>query len=178
MTFGELSLLYNAPRAATVTAKSEKAVLWSLDRLSFSSIIKLSVQKRRDRFQNFLENVEIFKQLDLQERSRIADAFKEKWFKNGETIIAEGDQGQDFYMIVEGTAKAYKKCGNHDCKQYSYGPGDHFGERALLKDQPRAATVVTTSDLVLTVSLDRSAFKRLMGPLESILLKKEEEYNK
>ena len=58
-----------------------------------------------------------------------------------------------------------------------YGPGDHFGERALLKDQPRAATVVTTSDLVLTVSLDQSAFKRLMGPLEGVLLKKNEEYN-
>ena len=107
-TFGELALLYNAPRAATITVDSEKAMLWSLDRLTFSCIIKLAVQKRRQRYQNFLEKVEILNQLERHERSRIADAFTEQWFKLGDTIINEGDQGQDFYMIVEGSVKVLK----------------------------------------------------------------------
>lgn len=46
-TFGELALLYNAPRAATITVDSEQARLWSLDRLTFSCIIKLAVQRKR-----------------------------------------------------------------------------------------------------------------------------------
>ena len=46
--------------------------------------------------------------------------------------------------------------------------GDYFGERALLKNEPRAANVVAKSECVV-VSMDRHSFKRLMGPLEEIL---------
>lgn len=78
-------------------------------------------------------------------------------------------------MIVEGSVKVLKA--GKQCVR-TYGPGEYFGERALLRDQPRAATVVADSDQVFAVSLDRSAFKRLMGPLESILARNEEEYKK
>jgi cAMP-dependent protein kinase regulator len=45
-SFGELALLYNAPRAATIVCKSEICELWSLDRNTFSYIIKSAVQKK------------------------------------------------------------------------------------------------------------------------------------
>lgn len=50
-----------------------------------------------------------------------------------------------------------------------YGHGDYFGELALLKDQPRAATVTTTSDHVKLLTLDRRSFTRLLGPLQSLM---------
>lgn len=56
-----------------------------------------------------------------------------------------------------------------------YAPGTYFGERALLRNEPRAASVIAKTECCV-VSLDRAAFKRLMGPLEDILGRNEEEY--
>ena len=54
-SFGELSLLYNAPRAATITCASPTCELWSLDRNTFNHIIKRAVQIKREKYDNFLE---------------------------------------------------------------------------------------------------------------------------
>jgi cAMP-dependent protein kinase regulator len=56
-----------------------------------------------------------------------------------------------------------------------YGPGDYFGERSLMKNEPRAANVIARTDC-LVVSLDRHSFKRLMGPLDGILKRNMEIY--
>ena len=58
-----------------------------------------------------------------------------------------------------------------------YKDGGYFGERALLRDEPRAANIICRGQ-VCVVSIHRSAFKRLMGPLENILGRNEEEYKK
>ena len=58
-----------------------------------------------------------------------------------------------------------------------YSPGDYFGERSLIRDTPRAANIVAQNQ-VCVVAIERQAFKRLMGPLEEILGRNEEEYNK
>lgn len=58
-----------------------------------------------------------------------------------------------------------------------YKRGDYFGEKALLKNEPRAANVIAQSDSCTVVYLDRSTFKRLLGPLEEILQRNMEVYN-
>ena len=60
-SFGELALLYNAPRAATILCASDSCELWSLDRNTFNHIIKTAVQKKREKYDDFLERVEILK---------------------------------------------------------------------------------------------------------------------
>jgi len=60
-SFGELALLYNVPRAATITVKSDECELFSLDRSTFNSIVKESIEKKRDKYDEFLERVEILK---------------------------------------------------------------------------------------------------------------------
>ena len=57
--FGELSLLYNAPRAATITA-NEKCLLWRLDRETFNHIVKEAASRKREKYEQFLTMVPVF----------------------------------------------------------------------------------------------------------------------
>lgn len=179
-SFGELALLYNSPRAATIVCQSDDCKLWKLDRTTFACLIKTAVQRKRERYDTFLGKVDILKCMDRVERSRMADSFREEWFEDGDTIIHEGEHGDRFYMIVEGTCEALKVLapGEQPESVRMYQPGDYFGERALLKCLPRAASIVARSAQVCAVSLERNAFKRLMGPLENILARNEEDYRK
>lgn len=170
-SFGELALLYNAPRAATIVVKSDEVQLWSLDRNTFNHIIKSAVQQKREKYDQFLDQVEILKCMEKYERTKLADAFKEQWYEKGDYIIKEGDKnGDQFFMIIDGECVATKvlEPGKPAQVVKQYYPGEYFGERSLLLDAPRAANIIAESQ-VCVVSLDRSSFKRLMGPLEDIL---------
>lgn len=143
-SFGELALLYSCPRAATVVAK-EDCELWSLDRLTFTNILKMAMQKKREKYDNFLDQVEILKGLDRKEKHKLADALKDQWFEDGDYVIREGDKnGDTFFMVMEGECIATKclEPGKPATLVKEYHPGDYFGERALLHDVPRGANIV------------------------------------
>jgi len=101
--FGELALLYNAPRAATIQAETE-SLLWVLDRQTFNHIVKDASQKKREKYENFLSTVPILQNMDHYERSKLADAIKEKKFTSGSQVIKQGEQGDSFYILVDGDA--------------------------------------------------------------------------
>jgi len=176
--FGELALLYNAPRAATVVAKTD-VVLWSLDRETFNNIVKEAAQKKRDQYEEFLHNVEILSTVDNYELSQIADALKTGIYAPGDYVIKEGEIGDVFYIVVDGDAVATKTLepGKPPVEVMSYSVGGYFGELALLKGEPRAANVIANTKLKV-VSLDRQSFKRLLGPIEEILKRNSDKYMK
>lgn len=165
-SFGELALMYNAPRAATVISAEKDCTLWQLDRLTFRRILMESTFARRRMYESFLEEVPLLSSLTPYERSKIADALETQKFRPGELIITEGDPGHSFYLLESGEADAYK--GDPNNKVLHYKKGDFFGELALLNDAPRAASVVASSD-VKVATLGKSAFQRLLGPVEGIM---------
>jgi cAMP-dependent protein kinase regulator len=157
--FGELALLYNAPRAATIFA-DEPGVLYVLDRNTFNHIVKDAAAKKRERYEEFLSKVKILKTMDAYERSKLSDALKNLHFEAGETVILEGDSGDDFYFIEKGNAIATKtvEAGKAPIEVMRYESGDYFGERALINNAPRAANVIATTELDV-VTIDRHSFK-------------------
>jgi len=175
-SFGELALLYNAPRAATIKAV-EKSVLFVLDRETFNYIVKDATVKKRQEYEEFLSSVELLANIDAYERSKIADAAKRMTFPPGAHVVTEGEKGDTFYFVEEGEAYVTKKNkADQTVKEVcQYKPGSYFGELALLNDVPRQATVIAKTQLKL-VALDRMSFKRLFGPLEHVLQRNSKTY--
>jgi len=155
--FGELALLYNCPRAATVKSL-EACVLWQLDRDTFTNLVRDAAQKKRDRYDNFLSKVPLLQSMEKYERAQLADALKTETFTSSAAIVNAGDVGNKFYIVEEGSAVAEK----NGTEVMSYGVGDYFGELALIRNQPRAATV-TAKTAVKVLSLDQGSFKRLLN---------------
>lgn len=171
-SFGELALMYNAPRAATIISTTPHSILWSLDRVTFRRILMENTSKRRKMYEAFLEEVPLFTSLLAYERSKIADALDTKTFEQGDVIIRRGDIGDNFYLLESGTAEAYLNGGPevdvNDKPVMSYKKGDYFGELALLNDEPRAASVIASSK-VKVAYLGKEGFQRLLGPVAEIM---------
>ncbi|XXH03805.1 choline phosphate cytidylyltransferase [Hypoxylon texense] len=165
-SFGELALMYNAPRAATVISSEPSCTLWALDRVTFRRILMESTFARRRLYESFLEEVPLLSSLTPYERSKIADALETKKFPKGYTIIKQGDIGKSFFLLEDGEADAFKDGSSDSVKHYK--KGDFFGELALLDDKPRAADVISSSE-VKVATLGKNAFQRLLGPVEGIM---------
>lgn len=174
-SFGELALMYNAPRAATIVATSD-AVLWALDRITFRSILMDSTAKKRRMYEQFLAEVPILKSLELHERHKVADALEPVQFDDQGIVMSEGDVGENFYLIEDGEAVVYRDVDGKRHEVNRLKKGDYFGELALLHDKPRAATVIANGKLKC-VTLGKKAFTRLLGPVMDILKRNSENYH-
>jgi pyruvate,water dikinase len=91
-----------------------------------------------------LQRVQLFAGMNRRQAEQVARLFKLHPFKQGETVIMEGSGGAAFFLIESGEATVSSK-GVH---LTTLGPGDHFGEIALIDGGPRSATVTAATDLV------------------------------
>lgn len=90
-----------------------------------------------------LRRVPLFADMDRRQAEQIARLLKKRPFAKGETVILEGSGGAAFFLIESGEATVTRK-GVH---LGTLGPGDHFGEIALIDGGPRSATVTAATDL-------------------------------
>ena len=170
--FGELALMYNAPRAATVKTTSE-CVVWRLDQNSFKVIVMGSAMKKREKYDKFLSNVPIFKEMEPTERNTLADALQEKEFKKGDVVVTQGEAGDEFFIIAEGVVNVHV---NGECIG-DLNEGKYFGEIALLTPKPRQATIIASSPTIKLLSVHRKVFERVLGNLEDILKRNIKSYS-
>ena len=142
--------------------------------------MKDAAQKKREKYENFFKKVDILSTIDPYERMQICDAVKTATFEKGDFIIKEGEMGDIFYILEEGECIATKNLepGKPAQEIKRYSVGEYFGERALIKGEPRYANIEVTSDIAKVISLDRNSFKRLLGPIEPLLQRNIEKYKK
>ena len=176
-SFGELALMHNCPRSATVFAVTD-GVLWCLDRITFKRILVGTAQQKRRKHEDLLESVSLLSILTAYERMALADALETQRFEEGQCIIREGDVAHCMYFIETGTVRiAVKEKNSKDEKTIAFASKDeYFGELALVYDACRAASVYAIED-VTCATLDVCAFERLLGPCIELMKTRMENYN-
>ena len=164
--FGELALLYNQPRAATIRADTA-GQLYSLNRDTFRFTLAHSNSSRVAEIQSALSKVTLLSSLTSSQISKVSEAVELMTYNPGETIIQKGTEGNIFYMIKESVVKVSDVGSTSQFVDHKLRAGDYFGERALVTGEPRAANVIAETKVVVMV-LDRQAFNSLLGPLKEV----------
>ncbi|ETO20727.1 protein kinase, partial [Reticulomyxa filosa] len=174
--FGELALLYDSPRAATITATSDSEV-WEVSRNAFRYEVAAAYKQKNVETINFLKKVELFsfvlnkkkkswnKPLLNSEITLAADALMEITFTTGQVVIKEGDEGDKFYIIKKGMCQWSKSNG----EKGELSEGMFFGERALRTKEKRAATITALSSELLLLAMTAKDFEGLLGPVIEII---------
>lgn len=114
------------------------------------------------------ENI-LFKNLSSEDKTIIVDAMQEVTVAKGDTIIKEGDQGNEFFVVDVGELDCYKIIEDKNRYLKTYYIGEGFGELALLYNAPRAASIVAKTAATL-FKLDRGTFTYIV--LESTIKKR------
>ena len=130
--------------------------------------VRASAGTVRARLLTALSKVEIFSLLEAKQLDAMCDAMAEAPYEQGQYVFEQDDEGDAFYVIIEGEAAAVRVEPGARFEQQlaTLGAGAFFGERALLKSQMRYAGVRALTRL-FTVSITRAAFEAAIGqPLE------------
>lgn len=125
-SFGELALMYGHPRAATVLAM-ETTTLWSLDRITFRTIILKAAHRRRTMYEQFLASVDLLSSLQPEERSKVADALVSSTYVDGEAVVRQGEMGDTFFFVEEGEARVTKVENGQEVQVGLLTKGNYFG---------------------------------------------------
>ena len=162
--YGELSLMYNAPRAASVIAMTDVS-LWALDRNSFTVLLVRSAMAKRMAHEHTLEFTPIFASLGAYDRMSLADAISAINYAGGTKIIEQGGEPDAFFVISEGKVVVTQtpESGGEAVEIVSLKRGDYFGEVGIMKEQPRVATVTAVGD-VTCVLIPVAAFRKGAPP--------------
>lgn len=169
--FGELALMYCAPRDSTVTAKTN-SVVWVLDRGNFRRILMKTSQDKCLEYLKYLDAVPLLGTLLAEEKMELAKALFEIHFNKGEEIVREGDWGSSFFILYEGKVEIATRASGlvHTMVSNAHTRNmEYFGERALLGNERRGATATVVSEKAKCLMLDREAFDTLLGPLRQVI---------
>jgi cAMP-dependent protein kinase regulator len=173
-SFGELALMYNCPRSATVKA-TDNGILWVLDRYTFKQILVDTTEMKRRYYEELLESVPILSLLTAYERMTLADALETRYFEDDECIIRQGSKADWMYFIEEGVVKISFENDQESQVISNATRGDYFGELALVNKIKRSASVYS-SGKVICAALDVNAFERLLGPCKDLMKRNADKY--
>ncbi|KAL9180249.1 hypothetical protein ACHAXT_008219 [Thalassiosira profunda] len=171
-SFGELALLYNAPRAATCVAKTQCG-LFRLDQTTFRRIMAQQIKEMHDEVIAILKKVPYFKDLDEAYLNKVSNNLKVITFQDGEVLASrEEDSPKRFFIIKEGTVEVTGlSAGGADYNDISFGAGRFFGEYAIMNNEWKIGKACAKGRVVAYV-LDRKKFLLHIGDDFEALLRR------
>ena len=194
--FGETFMIASEPSHENVTAVSDVSLM-AVPRDAFESCRstedtslplfddgfadptkEIGMAWRRLRYERTLAKIPVFNDLGAYERAMVVKTSKRFSFKPGQKIIRQGEVADKFYVILRGSAVSTKSDSDIDRVATGakiseerilrhFGPGQYFGELALLTGQPRLATVVAHEPLEV-LAIDRDVLKSLRATLPTL----------
>uniref|UniRef100_A0A8C0F5Y2 cGMP-dependent protein kinase n=1 Tax=Bubo bubo TaxID=30461 RepID=A0A8C0F5Y2_BUBBB len=167
--FGELAILYNCTRTASVKAITNVKT-WALDREVFQNIMRVTAQTRQEQYRNFLRSVSLLKNLPEDKLAKIMDCLEVEYYDKGDYVIREGEEGNTFFIIAKGKVIVTQSTANHSQPQLikNLHKGDYFGEKALISDDVRSANVIADEHNVECLVIDRETFNQTVGTYEEL----------
>uniref|UniRef100_A0A8C4EJB7 cGMP-dependent protein kinase n=1 Tax=Dicentrarchus labrax TaxID=13489 RepID=A0A8C4EJB7_DICLA len=164
-TFGELAILYNCTRTASVRVRT-----WALDREVFQNIMRRTAETRHEQYRNFLRSVSLLANLPEDKLSKIVDCLEVEYYDKGEYVIREGEEGSTFYIIAQGKVKVTQTTEAHKLPQIinMLQKGDYFGEKALISDDVRSANIIAEENGVECLVIDRETFDQTVGTFNEL----------
>lgn len=160
--FGELAILHNKPRAATVTCVSAGA-LWAIDRRSFRAVLMRSSSNQMRRT---LRSVPTLKPLTMPQLRRLEELLIETTYRDGEHVVKQGDCIDALHLVVSGCAALARRTTDGGEDELSTLPDLYFGELALLGAAPSKASVVAKGPL-RCAAISKRRFEEEFGPLQA-----------
>ncbi|XP_051959432.1 cGMP-dependent protein kinase 1-like isoform X1 [Xyrauchen texanus] len=166
--FGELAILYNCTRTATVQTLSN-VKLWAIDRQCFQTIMMRTGLIKHAEYMEFLKSVPTFQGLSEEILSKLADVLEETHYSDGEFIIRQGARGDTFFIISKGKVNVTREDPPNGTLVYlrALAKGNWFGEKALQGEDIRTANVIA-AEAVTCLVIDRESFKHLIGGLDNV----------
>ncbi|CAG0888429.1 unnamed protein product [Darwinula stevensoni] len=176
--FGELAILYNCKRTATIKDRlpfddlaATDCRLWAIERQCFQTIMMRTGLIRQAEYTAFLKSVPTFKSLPEHTIIKIADSLDEIHYRQGDYIIRQGGRGDTFFIICKGQVRVtMKQAGSNEEKFIrNLFKGDFFGEKALQGEDVRTANIIADGkEGVRCLVIDRDTFNQLISSLPDI----------
>jgi CRP-like cAMP-binding protein/tRNA A-37 threonylcarbamoyl transferase component Bud32 len=167
-SFGEVALLFDAPRTATARARTD-CVLWTMHQQCFRAKLAHHALSQEEEMIGLLRRVELFANLDDVALRKFANALEQINFAAGERIVNKGDVGNVFYIIEKGDVLIHGiGAGDSQYVDVILKTGEWFGERSLLTGEPRSAHATAKTD-VTAWAVDRQTFETSFGPLKDVM---------
>lgn len=169
--FGELALLYNSPRAASIIATTA-CKFWGLDLKTFRYILATTSSAAMLQRCEFLKRCSFLDALNNDQIGKLAGGLDLQSYADGELIVRQGDQATKFFVIQEGSVKCTQfKSSGREVDLMTLGAGDYFGEMALLLHETRHANCFAVGK-TRCLTLDRVKFDSILGPVQDMLARR------
>jgi len=167
--FGDLALMYDAPRAATITCKSAGS-LWALDRRAFRLIVVRRNHTEMGEHSKFLSSIEMLSVLTDEQREAIGTILEEATFKQGEYLMKQGDPAEEVFFLKEGEVSAWRsRTGQGLGEEVArMNAGAVIGESALKGEKEKRAASIRAEAKVVTMRLGREDFMDMVGDLSEL----------